>query len=320
MDIAFQIISLVFLLLLSAFFSSAEAAFLSVSRIQLQHLRDNKKTGAESLAKLKAKPTRTIITILVGNNVVNIAASVLAANIALKMFGDAGLGIATGAMTFLILVFGEITPKTIATTHSVLFARRLAPVLLVLQAVMLPAIWFFEAIIRFVPGASSKSMVRMTEDEIKAAVRLGADDKSISEQEKNMIENVLMFNDKTVAHCMTPSEKVVGLKPEMSVEVAFHKAVESKHSRFPVLSGKKAVGVMSVKRLAYYAARDPHGSVAKYMFSPPNTFSIDTPASKAFAYMQSRAANIALVTDKHGSFVGVVTLKDLLGELVGKIA
>jgi putative hemolysin len=311
-------LALFFLLFLSAFFSSAEVAFLSVTRVQLSRLRDERKSGAESLFRLKQKPQRTIITILIGNNVVNVGASVLAASLAISLFGDAGLSIATAVMTLLLLTFGEITPKTLASAHHLAVARRFAPVLELLPFVLFPVIWLFEQVIRIVPGSYQKGVVRVTEEEIKAAVRLGVSDKNVSEHEKKLIENVFLFNDKKVSQCMTPKTKSKILTPDLSVDVALHKSLSSNHSRFPVLSGSKPVGVISLKRLSHAAMIHPRDSVAKHMLSPV-IVNQDKSASDAFSYMQNKGVNLAAVVGKTGAFVGVVTIKDLLEELVGEI-
>ncbi|MDP2717646.1 MAG: hemolysin family protein [Candidatus Micrarchaeota archaeon] len=311
-------LTLVFLLVLSGFFSAAEVAFLSVTRVQLSRLRDEKRAGAESLHRLKQNTPRTIITILIGNNVVNVGASVLAAQVALFLFGNAGLSIATAVMTLLLLTFGEITPKTLASAHHLSVARRFAPVLEVLQVALFPAIWFFEQIIRLVPGSYQKGVVRVTEEEIRAAVRLGVSDKSVSEHEKKLIENVFLFNDKKVSQCMTSKSTSHTLSPDLHVDVALHKALQSPHSRFPVVSGSRIVGVVSLKRLSHAAMHHSHDSVAKHML-PAVVVDQDKSASDAFSYLQNKGVNMAAVVGKTGAYVGVVTLKDLLEELVGEI-
>ncbi len=313
-----DVLALVALLVLSGFFSAAEVAFLSVTRIQLSHLREERKTGAESLFRLKQNPTSTIIAILIGNNVVNVGASVLAAQVALSLFGNAGLSIATAVMTLLLLTFGEITPKTLASAHHLSVARRFAPVLEVLQTVLHPAIWFFEQVIRAVPGTYRKGIVRVTEEEIKAAVRLGVSDKSVSENEKKLIENVFLFNDKKVLQCMTPKNRSHTLAPDLHVDVALHKALQSPHSRFPVVSGSHIAGVISLKRLSHATLHHPRDSVAKHML-PAVIVDQDKTASDAFSLLQAKGVNMAVVSGRTGAFVGVVTLKDLLEELVGEI-
>lgn len=307
------------LLALSGFFSASEAAFLSVSRIQLHRLLDQKKSGSESLSRLKAHPHRAIITVLIGNNIVNVAASVLAASLALEAFGDAGLGIATGVMTFLILVFGEILPKTLASNHALVVAPRLAPLLEILQTLLGPAVAVFEFIVRLVPGSYSRTRVKVTEEEIKTAVQLGVSDHAVSEHEKKLIENVFLFNDKPVSHCMTAKTKTITFTPDLNVEVALHRALQSRYSRFPVLSGAHPVGVISLKRLSHAAIHVPKDPVSKHMVSPI-LVSQEKTASEAFSFLQSKGVNMAVVTGIRGGFVGVVTVKDLLEELVGEIA
>ncbi|MBI5226209.1 DUF21 domain-containing protein, partial [Candidatus Micrarchaeota archaeon] len=194
---------LVVLLVLLAFFSASETAFLSVTRVRLHRLVSKKVSGSSSLSRLKAHPQRTIITILIGSNVITVAASVLAADAAVQAYGDSGLGIATFIMTLVLLTFGEITPKSLASTHAETFALLSSPVLEVLQVLLSPLVFAFEAFIRLIPGTYSKKAVRLTEDEIRSTVTLGAQDQAITQKEKQYIENVLHFNDKKVADCMT---------------------------------------------------------------------------------------------------------------------
>ncbi|MBI4360394.1 DUF21 domain-containing protein [Candidatus Micrarchaeota archaeon] len=318
MAVFFEFLAVVGLLALSAFFSASEVAFLSVTRIQLQRLLDQKRPGAEALARLKTHPQRVIIAILIGNNVVNVGASVLAASVALELFGDAGLGLAAGVITFLILVFGEITPKALASTQAQAMALTFAPVLEVLQTVLTPLIFFFELIIQIVPGSYSRGGVVVTEEEIKAAARLGVKDKAVSENERALIENVFLFSDKPVSHCMTPKNKTHVFTPDLHVDVALHKALQSPHSRFPVISGVNPVGVITLKRLSHAVLHHSRDPVSKHM-RPPVLIAQDKTASEAFSFMQAKGVNMAVVTGVRGGYVGVVTLKDLLEELVGEI-
>lgn len=318
MAVGVQVAGLAVLLAVTAFFSAAEVAFLSISRIRLHKLLSRKAAGAESLARLKAHPQRTIIVVLICSNVATVAASVLAADAAVGAFGDAGLGIATGVMTLLLLTFGEISPKTLASAHAEAFALFSSPFLEVLQGLLRPLVWAFERIIHFVPGSYSRGVVKFTEEEIRTVVTLGAQDQAITAKEKQYIENVLHFNDKKVGQCMTVKERAVAFSPDWSVELALHHALSAAYSRFPVVADGKAVGVVSLKSLARAASANPRHPVSRYMRKPLELQESRT-ASDAFAHMQAKGANLAVVVSDAGNYVGIVTLEDLLEELVGEI-
>lgn len=201
----YEPLALLILLALSAFFSASEIAFLSISNIKLHTLLERKVPGAETLARLRNHRRRTIIALLIGNNIVNVAASALGTSIAIGLFGNLGVGVAVGVMFFLILTFGEIAPKSAATTYGEKGALFLAPFIELFYLFSLPLVMVFEIINNFIPGVYSKAtkVEKFTEEEVRSAVKLGAQDQSISEKERQLIENVLEFNDRTIAQVMT---------------------------------------------------------------------------------------------------------------------
>ncbi len=309
---------LVVLVVVLAFFSAAESAFLSISRVRLHRLISKSAPGSESLARLKTHPQRTIITILIGSNVITVAASILAADAAVQAFGNAGLGIATFAMTLVLLTFDEITPKSLASVHAEAFALLASPVLEVLQVLLTPLVFAFEAFIRLIPGTYSKKAVRLTEEEIRSTVTLGAQDEAITQKEKQYIENVLHFNDKTVADCMTYKTRAVAFSPDWTVETALRHGLSTAYSRFPVVSSGRAHGLVTLKSLVRAAATHPRQTVGQHMRRTVVVYS-GSSASDAFSHMQKKAANMALVVDAKVRYVGIVTLEDLLEEMVGEL-
>jgi len=320
MDLGLSLLALSVLIALNAAFSAVEVAYLTISRIRLHRLLERKLPGSESLARLKAQSNRTIIAILIGSNVAGVAASVLAADIAVGLFGDVGLGIATGFMTLLLLTVGEVTPKTLASSHAEPIILFFSAPLEALVFLLSPFVSAFDAFNRAVAGPHAKSVSKITEDEVRAAVTLGAQDQAITALEKHYIENVLHFNDKTVAQCMTPKSRTATLAPDEPIPAALQKALQSPYSRFPVVKEGKAVGIVTVKRLAYAAQNQKDATVADVMRTPALTLPKTLPANEAFARMQAAAVNMAAITGDNDDYAGLVTLEDLLEELVGEIA
>lgn len=311
---------LVLLLAISAFFSASEVAFLSVSNIRLHSLLEKKAPGAESVHRLRRNRRRVIISILIGNNVANIAASALATSVALTFFGDAGLGISVGVMSFLILTFGDIVPKSFATTYSERIILAVAPILEMFYAASFPLVLVFETINRAIPGVYSRptGIEKFTEEEVRAAVRLGAEHNSISQREKQMIENVLVFEDKTVAHVMTPKARVISFAAGTDAIDAQRRAMDSMHSRFPVIKDGKVVGIVGLRALARAIYSDPNTKVEKIAIGPVKIRSGER-LHNAFASLQELGRHMAIVVDERGEFVGLLTLEDLFEELVGQI-
>lgn len=320
MTIIEELALLLVMLALSAFFAASEVAFLSISRVKLHSMLDRNVPGAERLARLRHNRRRVIIALLIGNNVVSITASALATSMAIGIFGEAGVGIAVGVMLFLILTFGEIAPKSAATTYGEKLALQLAPFIEAFCTIATPLVLFFEFINRLIPGVYSTAtkIEKFTEDEVRSAVKLGAKSNSISEKERELIENVLEFNDRTVVQAMTPKSQVTFLDADMSISEAHRKAVESNFSRFPVMKNDKVVGVASVRILGWALHNRPTAKVSDVAIKPIELRQSET-AAEAFDRLQALGRNIAVVYNEKGEFAGVITLEDLLEEIVGEI-
>jgi len=316
-----ECILLVALLAVSAFFAASEVAFLSLSSVRLYSLVEKKVPGAESLARLKANRRRVIISLLIGNNIANVAASVLATSITTALFGEAGVGIAVGLMSFLLLTFGDIAPKSIASTYGERMALLFSPIIEAFYWISFPLVVVFEAINHLIPGVYSTAtgIEHFSEDEVRSAVKLSAKQKGISEKERELIENVLEFNDRPVSKAMTPKSSVAYLSADLPIAEAHRKAVMSQYSRLPVLdSQKKVLGIVALKTLARAAFEHPEWTVGQAALAPVVLKTTDK-LHNAFATLQSLGRNMAIVVDEKGEFAGVVTLEDLLEELVGEI-
>jgi CBS domain containing-hemolysin-like protein len=321
MGLEFDLLLLFLLLSMSAFFSAAEVAFLSMSYVRLHSLVEKKARGAGTIADLRSKKWQVIIAIIIWSTTVNIAASSITTAIAIRLFGEASLGYAIGAITFLLLTFGEIIPKSFASSNGERFILAAAPLLKFIVIITSPLVLVFEVINRLVPGVYSRAVgvEQFSEDEVRSAVKLGAKHKGISEQERKLIENVLEFNDKPVSSAMTPKSSVVALDGSMPVAVAHRKALEnSMYSRFPVIQDGKVIGTVSVKIMGRALYQHPDWPLAKIAWKPVKIRS-NAKVSEAFSRLQSLGRNIAIVVNEKDEFVGVVTLEDLLEEIVGEL-
>ena len=308
------------LLGISAFFAACEVAFLSFPHLRLHSLVEKNISGAQSLMRLKHNRRKVVISLLIGNNVANIAASTIATSWAIALFGDSGLGISVGVMSFLILTFGDIAPKSFATTHGEKIMLLAAPVLEAFYFVSYPLVLVFEAINRAIPGVYSRAtgIEQFTEEELKIAIKLGAEHHSISDKEKKTIENVLAFNDKTVGEVMKPKSKVFSLPAEMPSAVAHAKAVASTYSRFPVIKGEKVIGTVNLRSLSKATCENPAWQV-EHLIWPPIRILRGAKLNEAFTTLKERGRKTGIVVDANNEYIGIITIEDLLEALVGEM-
>ena len=251
----------------------------------------------------------------------NIAASAIATDMALYLFGESGLAIAIGVMTFILLTLGDIAPKSFATSNGEKFMLFFGSLIFVFYKFSYPLVWIFDRINRLIPGVYSRATIieQFTEDEVRTAAKLGAMHKGITEKEREMIEKVLEFKGRTVAEIMTPKSNVVCLEADLNILEAHKKALLSQYSRFPVLDGAGVVvGTVSIKILGRALYEKPDKFVLDAAWKPILINKKEIVAN-AFANLQSLGRNMAIVVDDRENFVGVVSLEDLLEELVGEI-
>lgn len=320
MELLVDIAALVALIGISAFFAACETSFLSISLLRVHSLLEKNVPGAQALYRLKGRRRRVLIALLIGNNIANIAASAVATVVAIALFGDQGLGIAIGVTSFLMLTFGDIAPKSLATSHGESIILYCAPIVEGIYYAFFPLVVFFEFINHLIPGVYSRAtgIERFTEEEVKAAVKLGATHKSISEKERELIENVLAFNDKIVAHAMTPRTRIVFFQGEMLATDALHRAIHSTYYRFPVVKENQVIGTVNIRALAKAVEDNPNWRVEKLILPVLKVKSSDA-LNVAFAKLQQANRHFSIVEDDKGNFVGVLTMADMLEELVGKM-
>ncbi|MBL7054564.1 HlyC/CorC family transporter [Candidatus Woesearchaeota archaeon] len=318
-----QIITLIVLLALSAFFSGSETALVSLSRLKVRHWAEKGGGTAKILKKLKDDPQRMLTTILIGNNLVNVAAAAIATSVALQVFESNAIGISTGVMTFLILVFGEITPKSLATQFNEPYAKFVALPIWYLSIILYPLIkmfgWFFKILIKMFGGTVKKPTV--TEEYLKSIVTVGEEEGSINEMEKDMINKIFEFDDINVSEIMTPKTDMFMVSSKLRIKDVIIPILKNQFSRIPVYEKSKdnMVGIIYLRDvMKHMTSKKRSLSLDKMMKKPyfvPETKKIDS----LLKQFQKRKEHMAIVVDEHGTITGLVTIEDILEEIVGEI-
>ena len=317
-----QIGILAVLLMLSAFFSSVETALMSVSSIKVRSLVKQKKKGSEALQRLKSNPERLLITILVGNNVVNIGSAALATSIATELFGNIGVGIATGVMTLLILVFGEITPKSYAAQNAVSMSLKVARPIEILSKILFPIVRVFESLTNAMMRLfGSKKGEGLSEEELKTIVSMGAEQGVIKKKVARMMQSLIEFEHTQANEIMTPKSEMMILDADQTIGEVLDFVVRTPYSRYPVYRKEKdkIVGVADVDDILAVVKRGNlkrkvSTITSKARFVPENKEIIDL-----LADFEEWQFPIAVVVDEYGHVMGLVTMDDVLEEIVGDI-
>lgn len=321
-DIWLELTGLAILLLLSAFFSSSETAFLSCRKIRIRHLKEEGNRKAELIEKMMEEPDKVIASIVTGNNIVNVAASAFATSLAITLFGNQGIGIAIGLMTFLILVIGEITPKGFAVKNpewlALTFARPLYVVTKILSPVATGLTGITKGVIRLTGGSLEHSPF-LTEEEFKTLLAIVEEEGSLEQEERERIFKVFEFSDTIAKEVMTPRVDIVGLDKESSLKEARHTVVSTGFSRVPVYEENidHIIGILYAKDLLQYSENNNH-KLEDLLRSPyfiPETKKVD----ELLTEMQKSKIHLAIVVDEYGGTAGMVTIEDLLEEIVGEI-
>jgi putative hemolysin len=314
--IALFVICLVF----SAFFSSSEVALIAINRVKVRTLINEGRKGAEALAQLKEHPDHILITILIGNNIANIGAAAIATAIAIALFGDPGIGLAIGVVFLILIILGEIGPRLYASRANENFALSVAPSILLFSKVLAPVIWVVDRVSRS-HRSKGLSVPVVTEEEIKEWIDVGQEGGSIEEEEKEMLYSVLEFGDTTAREIMTPRIDVAMMEDTNTVDSALKLFNDTGFSRIPVYhdSVDNIIGVLNVKDVfSVLLSGKKKTSINEIMYDPyfiPETKKIDDLLKE----LQVRKVQMAIVLDEYSSFAGIVTVEDILEELVGDI-
>ena len=323
MQLEYEIAALIAMIGLSGYFSGLEVALVSVRLSKVEQMVKDKVRGASSLHKLKSNPSRMMSSVNLGNNLASIAATALATDISLKFFGDDGLAIAIGIMTFLILIFGEITPKTYCNANAAKVAIKNSRILLIFGYVFFPIVWIFEMITKGMIKLTGSSDMPpgLTEDEIKEVVEQGYKDKAIEKQESELVHGALNFDDIVIRTVMTPRTKMFKLNSKMMLFEALPAINKSGFSRIPVFADNtdQIVGIVHVRDVLKKLEGDEKIISLEQIMREPVFVSQEKRVSDLLKEMQGRRTHMAIVLDEFGGVEGCVTLEDLLEEIVGEI-
>jgi len=308
-------------LVLSAFFSSSEVAFMSVTKAKVRALLKKGDKRAIALAALKKNTDHTLITILIGNNLVNVAAASIATSIAIDQFGDAGVGIATGIVVLLLLVFGEIGPKIFGVRVTDTLALKVAPSLHILSRIFFPFLWIYDHISHSSSLTRAFAKPAITEEEIKGWIDLGKEEGTIEPEEHDMLYSVFEFRDTLARDVMTQRPDVTLVEDSSSITEIMKIFKDSGFSRLPVFHDQvdNIVGVLNVKDMLSIVFENRVGIGVREIMSEPFFIPESKKIDELLKEMRHNKVHMAIVIDEYGSFVGVATIEDILEELVGEI-
>lgn len=313
-------------LLLSAFFSSSETAFISLQRIRLEHLVNTKVRGAERVARMVQQPSKLLSTILLGNNFVNTAAAALATALAISFWEEKGILIATIGVTIFLLIFCETTPKTIATRHaerlSLIFARPIEVTSWLLTPLVVVLSWIASGFSKLAGGAPvPRSLV--SEEEIRTIISVGHKEGTVDEAEARMLHKVFDFGDRPVREVMVPRPEVVCIEQGSKLADFLTLYAQSPLSRFPVYQDNmdNVVGILSVKDVLMAQAKgtiSPDSIIDELV--RPAYFTPETKRiNELFTEMRDKNYRMAVVVDEFGGTAGIVSLSRLIEEIVGQV-
>jgi len=308
------------MLLLSGFFSSAETAMFSISKTKARHIAKKEGKSYALIKKMKDDPHSLLSTILIGNNIVNVGAAAVATSLMMDVFPHYAVGAATGIMTFLILVFGEVFPKSIATRNNVMIARLTVYPIYWLSLLFTPFIWF----LNFIPMLTGKikKTPAFTEEELMTFVEVVEEEGEIKEEEKKFIHKLFEFDDTNASEIMTPRADMFTI--DVNEPFRSRDIIQSGFTRIPIIENEidNVIGILNIKDLMRHQTIRKVDfdqlNVRDIMFKPyfiPENKKLD----KLLQQFQKRKNHMAVVVDEHGGVAGIVTLEDVLEELVGEI-
>ena len=318
-----QLIVLLILLLLSAFFSSAETAMTTVNKIYIMSLVNEGNKRAKILQKIIENPGKLLSTILIGNNIVNLSASSLATTWTTRVLGNAFVGVATGILTLLVLLFGEITPKTMATLYAEKLSMSYAPIIYFIMKVLTPVIFIVNRLsngILYMLGVDPKGkQSTMTEQELRTIVDVSHEDGVIESEEKKMIYNVFDFGDSRAKDVMVPRIDMSFIDVNATYEELLDSFKEDGYTRYPVYedSTDNIIGTINMKDLLLWNPKEKF-SIRDILRKPYFTYEHKSTAALLME-MKQYSVNFVIVLDEYGATAGMITMEDLLEEIVGEI-
>ncbi|RRJ13701.1 HlyC/CorC family transporter [Lachnoanaerobaculum orale] len=317
-----QLVIVIILLSASAFFSSAETALMTSNKLRMRNLAENGNKRAAKVLKVTENTDKMLSAILIGNNIVNLTASSISTALTLKIFGSKLVGIATGILTFLILVFGEITPKNVASKNAENMALSYIGVISFLVTLLTPVIFIVNTVAKFVISIFNKNgddNNAVTEEELRAMVEYSHEEGVIENEEKKMIVNVVDFGDTVAGDIMVPRVDMVMVDEKSSYEEILQVFREERYTRIPVYeeTPDNVIGILNVKD--FLLIEDKENFIMKELLREPLYTYEYKKTSALMMDMRKTGANIVIVLDEYGITAGLITLEDMLEEIVGEI-
>lgn len=318
-----QLITVIILLSLSAFFSSSETALTTVNQIRMRTLADNGDKRAARVLHVTGNPGKMLSAILIGNNIVNLSASSISTSLAIHLFGNTGAGIATGILTFLILIFGEVTPKTMATIKADSMSLTVAAPIGLLMKILTPVIFIINKLslgLMFLLHVNIKdAQKKMTEEELRTIVDVSQENGVIEHEERDMIHNLFDFGDAEAKEIMVPRIDMTFVQADATYQEVLDIFRQDMFTRLPVYedSTDNVIGIINMKD--FLLQNDtPEFSVRNLLREPYFTYEHKNTAD-LFLEMRKSSISLAIVLDEYGVTAGLITLEDLLEEIVGEI-
>lgn len=323
-DSIIQLISIVILLILSGFFSSAETSFISVNKIKLLPLAQEGNRRAQMVIDIIDQPAKMLSAVLIGNNIVNISCSALTTSFTISIWGNKATGIATGVLTLLVLIFGEITPKSTANIHATKMAMAYAPIIKALMTILTPVIYIVDRLAGFFLWLlridSQKKEDIFTEEEIRTIVNESQKEGVIESTEKKIINNLFDFGDSTAKDIMIPRIDMTLADVNSSYDDIISLFRQTMYTRIPIYENTpdNVIGILNIKDLIVNPANNDTFDIRNIMRKPFFTFEQKN-TSDLFRDMQISSTSIAIVLSEYGTTSGMITTEDLLEEIVGEI-
>lgn len=312
-------LAIVLLLTASAIASGTEVALFSVPYGQVLSAASQKRRGASTLLFIKDNMDRPIMTIVIINNISNIVGSIVVGALASEVFGSQWIGLFSASLTFLVIVFAEIIPKTIGDRYCFPIALTMAMPVQVVTRLLTPLIWIIQLLTR--PFSDHGSGVATSEEEITALTRLGQKSGVIEEDESEMIQRVFRLNDINAGHIMTPAARVDAVYADHTLEEVRQMVMTVTHTRLPVHEGSlnKVIGVVHLRDMLRAMADDQDHLTVRELANAPSFISQTTAGDDLIRHFQRTQQHLAMVVDSYGTVLGVLSLEDVLEELVGEI-
>jgi len=312
-----QIIILIVLLALSGFFSSAETSLFSISKTRIRYLAKEEDHFFKLIEKMRENPHKLLTTILIGNNIANVGAAALATSVVMDLFPNYAVGLATGIMTFLILVFGEVLPKSTATRNNVLIAK------IAIYPIYWCSVLFFPIlfILNFIPKVTEQIQrtPRVTEEELMTIVEVVEEEGGIEEEEKELIHNIFEFDDTNASEIMTPRADMFVIEANEALDL--EAIAKSGFTRIPVISDDidDVIGILNIKDLFLKLAAGSNNVDVREIMREPYFVPENKKLDRLLNQFKSRNQHMAIIVDEHGGVSGLITLEDALEEIVGEI-